>query len=98
MDFKTGDKVVCIDDKPRYGSVSLRNLFNFKKGITEGKTYTISEVYTDIENKLSILLDGVYNGSVRGHPYFYGYVSDRFVKIDDLVERTISFENITEKK
>jgi len=82
MFFKTGDKVVCIDDTKNHSRIDQ----DFKQWIIEGDFYTIRGTSLDLKGEQGVLLNEVKNPSI--HSVFLGgkfeprFAAIRFRKIE----------------
>jgi hypothetical protein len=70
--LRTGQKVECVDDRPRHGHVAPTNL-------TEGTVYTIRGRYLSLKGEPGVLLEEV-APPLPG----YGFYEDRFRPIVDI--------------
>lgn len=72
-DWKTGDRVICIDD-----SDLVEGAF-----VEKGRIYTIKGIRTFKSNIIAVFLYEAYNGTEYGSSHFWGYKLERFIKIKE---------------
>lgn len=58
LDWRVGDKIVCIDSAPRLVDRFPRRAFN-KPPLTVGETYTVRALQDDDEGNIGVLLHEV---------------------------------------
>lgn len=76
--FKKGQKVVCINDKPRTGATP-RN-----KPLKKNNTYTIRDIYQSVTHPetICLLLEELVNPISNQWRKEIGYDADRFKPVD----------------